>query len=108
MFVLLIDDRIAEDGKTYTYRPFQITIADVGDTLAGFITAELAEYFRSYLKLENEYNAVDIMQLDKEKISDCRYLCVFQTKREIQNLLDVTRKRRHRLIEISSLRSDID
>ena len=107
MFLLLIEDRI-EDGNSNTYRPFQITIPDAGNTLAGFITAELAEYFRSYLKLENEYNAVDIMQLNKEKISDCRYLCVFRTKREVQNLLGVTRSRRHRLIEISSLRSDID
>ena len=110
MFLLLKEDKAADDGKAYTYRPFKITLANVGDTLASFITEELAEYFRMYLKLEDEYNAVDIMKIDKEKISDCRYLCIFRTKKEVQNLLDVTRKRRHpnRLIELSSIRSDID
>jgi hypothetical protein len=110
MFVLLVDDKFGDDGKTYTYYPFTIKIAKFGYTLASFITEELAEYFRSFMKLEDEYNVVDIMQVDREKISNCRYVCVFRTKKEVQRLLDTTRKRRHpnRLIELSSIRSDTD
>ena len=110
MFLLLIEDEVKDNGKIHTYRPFQITIAGVGNTFASFVTDELADYLKSFLKLDIEYNAVNIMQVDKEKISDYRYLCVFRTKKEVRDLLDAHKKIPHpnRLVEIATIRSDID
>ena len=109
MYLLSRDDKVTDNGKFQTYRPFQITIADNESALAGFRRPDLAEYLRDVLRLDGEYKPVDIMAIEKDKISDCQLIYVFRTKHDVNRLLRPTSLTmpEQRYVEISSMRPDL-
>ena len=111
MFLLCKDDVTKED-RTFTLNyPFIITLTKRLYTFAAFPKQELAEYFKTMLKLEDDYKTVDISVIEKEKLKESRYLYVFSTKGDINRLLSDKEKGRCRnenVVEIAKIRSNYD
>ena len=110
MFVLLQKDEVLENGQFRSYFPFQISVADIESACAGFDNEELALYFKAKIKLDSNYKPIDILEIDKTKISECQHVYFLRTKRDVHSLFDSIEQVDHRgrLIAISTLRSDIE
>jgi hypothetical protein len=70
IFLLCKDDVTREDGTFTINHPFMITLPNRLDALAAFQTQKLAKYFKTMLKLEDEYKVVDVGIIEKRKLKE--------------------------------------
>jgi hypothetical protein len=108
MFLLCKDDVAKEDGMFTHNFPFMITLPNRLYAFAAFSSEEISKYFKKMLRLDDDYQTVDIDVIEKSKLKESRHLYVFSKKSDVDRLFSDSEKSRCRMrnvIEIAKVRS---